>query len=203
MAFRIVFMGTPEFACASLRALLAGPDQVVGVICQPDRPRGRGLATIPPPVKTLATSHGVPILQPERVRDAAFVDALAAMAPELIVVAAYGRILPRSILELPRLGCINVHASLLPRHRGAAPIQWAILSGDRDTGVTIMAMNETMDRVARLEERTARLEESQPRLQRSLARLRASLEVLEIELREVQTARAQFGRVRGLVLPRK
>src|SRR5215813_7491689 len=138
-------MGTPEFACASLRALVAGPDQVVGVVCQPDRPRGRGLSTIPPPVKTLASSDGVPTLQPERVRDAAFVDALAAMAPDVIVVAAYGKILPRAILELPRLGCINVHASLLPRHRGAAPIQWAILSGDAETGITIMAMNEAMD----------------------------------------------------------
>jgi methionyl-tRNA formyltransferase len=138
-------MGTPEFACPSLAALLAGPDRVVGVVCQPDRPRGRGLAVTAPPVKALALEHGVPVLQPDRVRDPAFLDALRALAPDLVVVAAYGRILPRAVLDLPPRGCVNVHASILPRHRGAAPIQHAILAGDADTGVTIMAMSEEMD----------------------------------------------------------
>jgi methionyl-tRNA formyltransferase len=138
-------MGTPAFACPSLAALLDGPDAVVGVVCQPDRPRGRGLALTPPAVKSLALSRGVPVVQPEKVRTPEFRDALAALAPDLIVVAAYGRILPRPVLDLPPHGCINVHASILPRHRGAAPIQHAILAGDAETGVTIMAMAEEMD----------------------------------------------------------
>ena len=138
-------MGTPEFACASLVALLGGPDRVVGVVCQPDRPRGRGLAVVPPPVKSLALEHGLPVLQPTKVRTGEFRDALAALAPDLVVVAAYGRILPRPVLDLPPRGCINVHASILPRHRGAAPIQHAILAGDAETGVTVMAMAEEMD----------------------------------------------------------
>jgi methionyl-tRNA formyltransferase len=143
--WRIVFMGTPAFACPSLAALLDGPDRVVGVVCQPDRPRGRGLALAAPPVKTLALSHGLPVLQPTKVRTPEFLDELRALAPDLIVVAAYGRILPRTILDLPAHGCINVHASILPRHRGAAPIQHAILAGDAETGITIMAMAEEMD----------------------------------------------------------
>jgi methionyl-tRNA formyltransferase len=143
--WRIVFMGTPAFARRSLAALLEGPDPVVGVVCQPDRPRGRGLAVSPGEVKRLALERGVPVLQPEKVRTREFHEALGALAPDLIVVAAYGRILPRSILDLPPRGCINVHASVLPRHRGAAPIQHAILAGDAETGVTIMAMAEEMD----------------------------------------------------------
>jgi methionyl-tRNA formyltransferase len=143
--WRIVFMGTPAFACPSLTALLAGPDPVVGVVCQPDRPRGRGLALTAPPVKELALAHGLPVLQPTKVRTPDFEGDLRALAPDLVVVAAYGRILPRAILDLPPRGCINVHASILPRHRGAAPIQHAILAGDAETGVTIMAMAEEMD----------------------------------------------------------
>lgn len=138
-------MGTPAFACPSLSALLDGPDRVVGVVCQPDRPRGRGLALTAPEVKRLALARGVPVLQPQKVRAPEFHDALAALVPDLIVVTAYGRILPRAILELPPRGCVNVHASILPRHRGAAPIQHAILAGDVETGVTIMAMAEEMD----------------------------------------------------------
>jgi methionyl-tRNA formyltransferase len=143
--WRIVFMGTPAFACPTLEGLLRGMDQVVGVVCQPDRPRGRGLELTAPEVKRLALSRGLPVFQPERVRDATFQATLESLAPDLIVVAAYGRILPRAVLDLPPRGCINVHASLLPRHRGAAPIQWSILAGDTETGITIMAMNEEMD----------------------------------------------------------
>ncbi len=143
--WRVVFMGTPAFACPILEALLARPDPVVGVVCQPDRPQGRGLTVAAPPVKQLALAHGLPVLQPTKVRVPEFADALRALAPDLIVVAAYGRILPRTILDLPPHGCINVHASLLPRHRGAAPIAHAILAGDAVTGVTIMAMAEEMD----------------------------------------------------------
>jgi methionyl-tRNA formyltransferase len=138
-------MGTPRFAGTILEALLARPDPVVGVVCQPDRPRGRGLAVEPQEVKTLALAHGLAVLQPERVRDPSFLDALRALAPDLVVVAAYGRILPRTILDLPPQGCINVHASILPRHRGAAPIAHAIMAGDQVTGVSIMVMTEEMD----------------------------------------------------------
>jgi methionyl-tRNA formyltransferase len=138
-------MGTPEFACPILEALVARRDPVVAVVCQPDRARGRGLAVTPPPVKLVALARGLPVLQPDKLRDPAFIAALRDVAPDLIVVAAYGKILPRTILDLPRHGCINVHASLLPRHRGAAPITHAILAGDPVTGVTIMVMNEEMD----------------------------------------------------------
>src|SRR5262249_39080914 len=138
-------MGTPAIARLILEALLARPDPVIGVVCQPDRPRGRGLAVEPPEVKTLAVARGLPVLQPERVRDPGFLDALRALAPDLVVVAAYGRILPRTILDLPARGCINVHASILPRHRGAAPIAHSILAGDAVTGVSIMVMSEEMD----------------------------------------------------------
>ena len=143
--YRVVFFGTPDFAVPSLRALLAGPDEVIVVVCQPDRPAGRGQQLRPPPVKTLAQSRAMPVLQPLKLRSEDFATALRAWSPDLGVVAAYGRILPSAILELPRLGCINVHASLLPKYRGAAPIQWAILRGETATGVTIMQMNERMD----------------------------------------------------------
>jgi methionyl-tRNA formyltransferase len=138
-------MGTPAFACPILEALLARRDPVVGVVTQPDRPRGRGLAVAAPEVKVLAERRGIPVLQPDKVKAPAFEQALRALAPDLVVVAAYGRILPRAILELPSHGCINVHAWLLPRHRGAAPITWAILAGDHTTGVTTMNMAEEMD----------------------------------------------------------
>ncbi|MGI6656815.1 MAG: methionyl-tRNA formyltransferase [Desulfobulbus sp.] len=142
---RIVFMGTPDFAAASLQALLDGPDRVVAVVCQPDRPRGRSRTPAPPPVKTLAEAHALPVLQPESVRTTEFLDALRSHEPDLLAVAAYGRILPPPLLSLAPLGAINVHASLLPRLRGAAPIQWAIINGDSETGITIMQMNEGMD----------------------------------------------------------
>ena len=142
---RIVFFGTPEFAVPSLRALLNGPDKVVGVVCQPDKPAGRGRHLATPPVKQVALEAQVPVLQPEKLRPPEFLEALRQWAPDLIVVAAYGRILPKAVLDLPPHGCINVHASLLPKFRGAAPVQWAILRGEAVTGVTIMQMNERMD----------------------------------------------------------
>ena len=143
--WRLVFMGTPAFACTILEALLARPYPVVGVVCQPDRPRGRGLTLTAPEVKQAAARAGLPVLQPERLRDPAFMDALRALAPDLIVVAAYGKILPRAILDLPPRGCINVHASLLPAWRGAAPIARAILAGETRTGVTTMRMDRGLD----------------------------------------------------------
>jgi methionyl-tRNA formyltransferase len=144
---RIVFMGSPEFAVPSLRGLVAQSDlaRVVGVVSQPDKPAGRGQRLTAPPVKVYAAEQGLPVLQPAKMKAAETHAALAELAPDLIVVAAYGRILPRAILELPRLGCVNVHASLLPRHRGASPITHAILAGDSQTGVSIMRMEEGLD----------------------------------------------------------
>lgn len=142
---RIAFMGTPEFAVPSLEALVRSEDAVVGVVCQPDRPSGRGGRIAAPPVKRVALGHGIPVLQPETFRGGEAVAALRAWEPELVVVAAYGKILPRAVLEVPAHGCVNVHGSLLPKYRGAAPIQWAILRGEAVTGITIMQMNERMD----------------------------------------------------------
>lgn len=143
---QVGFFGTAELACASLRLLAQTPAlRVASVVTQPDRARGRSLRPQPSPVKTIAFELGLPVLQPERCRAPEFLDQLRAQAPELIVVAAYGQLLPRTLLELPRLGCLNVHASLLPKHRGAAPIQWAILDGDAETGVTIMRMDAGLD----------------------------------------------------------
>ena len=142
----IIFMGTAELACASLQALFRDPAfSISAVITQPDRPKGRDLKLQPSPVKQLALRAGLDVRQPERARHPAFLEVLRALQPDLIAVAAYGQILPPAILELPRFGCLNVHASLLPRHRGAAPIQWAILEGDAATGVTIMKMDAGLD----------------------------------------------------------
>lgn len=142
---RLVFMGTPAFAVPSLEALLDAGHEIAAVITQPDRPRGRGMRLAPPPVKEKALRYGLPVWQPQRVREAAFIAALARLQPEGIVVVAFGQILPRDILVLPPAGCINLHASLLPRYRGAAPIHWAIINGEQETGVTTMFMDEGMD----------------------------------------------------------
>lgn len=138
-------MGTPQFAVPSLRRLAAGPHPIVGVVTQPDRPSGRGQRLRPSPIKDVARELAVQVLQPERARSPEFLDQLRALAPDLAVVVAYGQILPATVISLPPLGCINAHASLLPHLRGAAPIQRAILAGDRETGVTIMRINERMD----------------------------------------------------------
>jgi methionyl-tRNA formyltransferase len=142
---RIVFAGTPAFAATHLQALLAAGHQVIAVYTQPDRRAGRGRQWSCSPVKALALEHGLPVCQPASLRDPAAQAGLAAWAPELMVVVAYGLILPPAVLDLPRLGCINVHASLLPRWRGAAPIQRAILAGDRETGIAIMRMDAGLD----------------------------------------------------------
>ena len=142
---RVVFFGTPEFAVPTLEALRASRHRVVGVVTQPDRPRGRGHKTSDAPVKARAAAENLPILQPERLKDQAFLDALAALQADLGVVAAYGKILTDAVLATPRLGMINVHASLLPRHRGAAPVHRAIIAGDQETGVTIMRVVKALD----------------------------------------------------------
>jgi len=142
---RIVFMGTPEFAVPSLEALLKSDDQVVGIVTQPDRPKGRGQSLTSSPIKLIAEREKLPILQPTKMKDPMFLDALTAWKPDVITVAAFGRILPPAILNLPPRGCINVHGSLLPKYRGAGPIQWAIIDGETETGITTMLMDEGMD----------------------------------------------------------
>lgn len=142
---RIVFMGTPDFAVPSLKALIQDGHEIAGVYTQPDKPKNRGMKLTPPPVKVVAQEHNLPVFQPKTLRDEEVQRELQGLAPELIVVAAYGKLLPKAVLELPALGCINVHSSLLPKYRGAAPINWAILNGEPETGVTIMHMAEALD----------------------------------------------------------
>ncbi len=142
---RIIFMGTPEFAVPTLQALIDHGENVVAVVTQPDRPKGRGRKLTPPPVKILAEKAGIPVLQPTKVRTQDFQDLLRSFSPDIFLVTAYGRILTEDVLNVPPLGCINVHGSLLPKYRGAAPIQWAILKGEQEAGITIMQMDEGMD----------------------------------------------------------
>ena len=142
---RIAFLGTPDFARASLKALLDEGRDIAAVFTQPDRPRGRGMRLAPSPVKELAEASGIPVYQPETFSDGAAAGILREVRPDLTVAVAYGRLLPEDFLSVPKLGSINLHGSLLPRWRGAAPIQWAILSGDRITGVTVQYMAKEMD----------------------------------------------------------
>src|SRR5688572_8231457 len=146
MAWRVVFFGTADLACASLEALVVDPQfQVAAVVTQPDKPRGRDMQVQPSAVKGCALKLNLPVLQPLRARESGFIEQIGALSPDIGVVVAYGQILPQALLDVPRHGCLNVHTSLLPRHRGAAPIQWAILSGDHETGVTIMKMDSGLD----------------------------------------------------------
>lgn len=180
---RIIFMGTPDLAAASLAALLREPAfQIVAVVTQPDRPKGRELKLTPSPVKALAVAAGLPVLQPEKARDEKFLAQLTEFQPDLIAVAAFGQILPKSILELPRHGCLNVHTSLLPQYRGAAPIQRAIANGDVTTGVTIMKMDVGMDTGDILTQRSTpiRSEDNGQTLHDRLAQLGAELLVQTI-----------------------
>ena len=142
---RIVFMGTPEFAVPCLSRLISDGHAVAGVFTQPDKPQGRGYKLMPPPVKVCALENGLSVYQPAKMRDGQALALLKELSPELIVVVAYGKILPPDILELPPLGCVNVHGSLLPKYRGAAPIQWSVLNGDQTAGVTTMYMAEGLD----------------------------------------------------------
>jgi methionyl-tRNA formyltransferase len=142
---RVLFMGTPDFAVSSLEALLKDGYNVVGVVTQPDRPVGRKQVLTPPPVKEAALRHGLPVLQPEKIKQEEALEQVLALEPDLIVTAAYGQILPKRLLDAPRYGCINVHASLLPKYRGGAPIHKAIVEGEKETGVTIMYMVEALD----------------------------------------------------------
>lgn len=142
---RIVFMGTPDFAVPTLQALIDGPHEVVGVFCRPDKAKGRGQKLQMPPVKEAALAANIPVFQPTTLKDDAMKEPLAQLKPDVIVVIAYGMLLPKWVLDLPRLGCVNLHGSLLPKYRGAAPIQFAVLNGDTETGITLMQMDEGLD----------------------------------------------------------
>src|SRR5687768_17473076 len=174
---RIVFFGTPDFAVPTLEALHESRHPVVGVVTQPDRARGRGHHSRPGPVKQLADQYGLPVLQPERLRDEAFLDALRTFEADLGVVAAYGRILTDAVLAIPRLGLINVHASLLPRHRGAAPIHRAVMAGDTLTGVTIMRVVKALDAGPMISSATRPIgeHETSAEVERDIARIGARL----------------------------
>ena len=142
---RVVFMGTPDIAATCLTKILNDGFEVVGVYCQPDRPKGRGMKLVAPPVKEVALAHNIPVFQPENFRDDAVVEELAALKPDVCAVVAYGRILPQRVLDIPGKGCINIHASLLPQYRGSAPYQWAVLDGCKKTGVSAQYMALKMD----------------------------------------------------------
>ena len=179
---RIVFFGTSAFSVTTLERLLAAPYPVVGVVTQPDRPRGRGQQTIEAPVKQLASARGIPVLQPEKLKDPAFLDSLAALEPDLGVVAAYGKILPDAVLAGPRRGLINVHASLLPKYRGAAPIHRAIMAGEPQTGITIIRLVREMDAGPMLasEARAIGPDETSDAVERDLAQIGAALLVRSV-----------------------
>jgi methionyl-tRNA formyltransferase len=190
---RIVFFGTPEFAVPSLEGLIASPHTVVSVVTQPDRPRGRGQRVTDSPIKAVARAHGIDVLQPARLRDPGFIDSLAALTPDLGVVAAYGKLIPGDILALPRFGMINVHASLLPRYRGAAPVHRAVIDGMTETGVTIMRMVVALDAGAMLAKvaRPIDPEETSDVVERDLARLGVSPLLSVIEQLASGTAREE------------
>ncbi|MCI9282325.1 MAG: methionyl-tRNA formyltransferase [Lachnospiraceae bacterium] len=158
---RIVFMGTPDFSVPVLEALIGSHHQVVGVVTQPDKPKGRGKAIQMSPVKETALRHGLSIYQPVRARDAAFIEEMRRLKPEVMVVIAFGQILSKEFLEVPVHGCINIHASLLPKYRGSAPIQWAVINGERESGITTMMMDEGIDTGDMLEKRAIVLDEKE------------------------------------------
>ncbi len=156
--WRIIFMGTPEFACPTLRKLLERNENIVAVYTQPDRPKGRGQKLQAPPVKLLAIENSIPVYQPAKVREPDVIEQIRNLEPDLVVVVAFGQILPKSLLEIPPKGCINVHASLLPRYRGAAPLNWCIINGESETGVTTMQMDVGLDTGSMLLKKATRID---------------------------------------------
>ncbi|MBC7346077.1 MAG: methionyl-tRNA formyltransferase [Clostridia bacterium] len=187
---RLVFFGTPAFALPTLEALLESPHRVLGVVTQPDRPKGRRRLLAPPPVKEAAAARGLPIWQPANLREPAFLSLLRGLEPEVAVVVAYGKILPPAVLDLPRHGCINVHASLLPRYRGAAPIHWAVINGESETGVTTMYMAPALDAGDIILQRAVAIgtRETTGALHDRLARLGADLLLETLDLLEAGKA---------------
>lgn len=187
-------MGTPAFAIPSLEILIRHDYSIIGVITQPDRPRGRGQTLAPSPVKIVAQRHHLTILQPEKVRNPEFLALFEDLSPDLVVVAAFGQILPREMIEAPKMGCINVHPSLLPRYRGAAPINWSLISGETKTGVTIMLMDEGLDtgNILTREETVIEPHETFGTLHDRLAKMGAKLLLKTIEMIENGTVTRTF-----------
>ena len=190
---RILFMGTPAFALPSLQLLHSQKYPIIGVISQPDRPQGRGLKEVAPPVKILAQELGLPIFQPEKVRDASFLETFYQLKPEMVVVVAFGQILPKEIIDYPPMQCLNIHPSLLPKYRGAAPMNWSIIRGETKTGVTIMLMDEGMDSgdILLQEETLLGATETYGELHDRLAELGATLLIKTIEQMTTGTAKRQ------------
>jgi methionyl-tRNA formyltransferase len=188
---KVIFMGTPSFAAPILRAIHDSPHDVIGVVTQPDRGRGRGRKPGMSPVKELARELRLPVMQPGTTKDGVFISEVKRMSPDLIVVAAYGRMLTREILDIPPLGCINVHASLLPHYRGAAPIQWAIVNGEEKTGVTIIKMDEGMDTgdILLTQEVAIRDDDTAQSLHETLCRVGAKLVIEAMDQLEKGTIR--------------
>ena len=158
---RIVLMGTPDFSVPALKALVEAGHQVIAVVTQPDKPKGRGKEVQMTPVKIQAMEYGIPVYQPAKVREASFVEVLKGLEADVYVVIAFGQILPKAVLELPKYGCINIHASLLPKYRGAAPIQWCVIDGERETGITTMMMDVGLDTGDMLEKAVIPIEEKE------------------------------------------
>src|SRR5208283_2627912 len=190
---RILFMGTPAFALPALRLLHEQKYPVIGVVSQPDRPQGRGLKEVAPPVKTLAQELDLPVFQPEKVKDPFFMDIFHILNPDMVVVAAFGQILPKDIIEYPPLKCLNIHPSLLPKYRGAAPLNWQIIRGETKTGVTIMLMDEGMDSgdILLQQETDIGAAETYGELHDRLAQLGATLLIKTIEQVAAGTAQRQ------------
>jgi methionyl-tRNA formyltransferase len=190
---RILFMGTPAFALPSLQMLHEKKYPIIGVVSQPDRPQGRGLKKVAPPVKVLAQKFGLPVYQPEKVRDSSFLDTFQKLNPEMVVVVAFGQILPKEMISYPPMHCLNIHPSLLPKYRGAAPINWSIIRGDTKTGVTIMLMDEGMDSgdILMQEKTDIGAAETYGELHDRLAQLGATLLIKTIEKKVARTIQRQ------------
>jgi methionyl-tRNA formyltransferase len=197
---RILFMGTPAFALPSLQLLYEQQYPIIGVVSQPDRPQGRGLKEVTPPVKILAQKIGLPVFQPEKVKDHSFIELFQKLNPEMVVVVAFGQILPKVIIDNPPMQCLNVHPSLLPKYRGAAPINWTIIRGETKTGVTIMLMDEGMDSGDILLQEKTQLgaTETYGELHDRLAQLGATLLIKTIEQVVAGTAQRQLQDVSGV-----
>ncbi len=190
---RIIFMGTPDFALPALDKLQLHHYPILSVITQPDRPAGRGQKEVAPPVKILAQKYGLPVLQPQKVKDPSFLEAFYSLNPDMVVVAAFGQILPKAIIDFPKMGCLNIHPSLLPKYRGAAPLNWSIIRGETKTGVTIMMMDEGMDSgdILMQEETPLGYSETFGELHDRLAKLGADMLLKTIAQLEAGTARRQ------------
>jgi methionyl-tRNA formyltransferase len=188
---RLIFMGTPDFACPTLQGLIDRGEDLLAVITQPDRPKGRGQKLMQPPVKELALRYDIPVYQPHKVRDPAFVEVIRELRPDLIVVVAFGQILPKALLDIPPQGCINVHASLLPRYRGAAPLNWCIINGESETGVTTMLMDPGLDTGPMLLKRSTTIDENE-----DIVSLHGRMAVMGAELLAETLAGRRAGRIK-------